>query len=225
MFRQALLDHPVGAGDRIGADALPDAPKGGLIRSIGGWVFHPFLFAAYPILALFAQNAREVRTGELATLLLFAMAGVAGTWLIFAPLLRIARKAGLVASLVVLLFFTFSQVQEPANRIAAYLTWIWVPTTVEGLDTVWIVITEVLLLGAFAAVVGIRSKDPGRLTDLPECLRDRAGRDARRPDLHGQGARSRPVAGTPAGAPRHGVAAGGAGPSRHLLHHPRRLCP
>jgi hypothetical protein len=164
MFRQALLDHPGGAGDQVGANALPDATPAGLIRSIGRWVIHPAIFAAYPILALFAQNAREVRVGVVATLILYAILGVAVTWLLFGLLMRDIRKAGLVASLAVLLFFTFERVREPANRIAAFLSQIWVTYAILDLDTIWIAIPEVILLGLFAGLVALFLKDSWKAT-------------------------------------------------------------
>ena len=55
---------------------------------------------------------------ELTALLFYAILGVSGTWLLFALLMRDIRKAGLVASLAVLPFFTFGHMREPANLIA-----------------------------------------------------------------------------------------------------------
>ncbi|MGP0068545.1 MAG: hypothetical protein ACLQGP_33715 [Isosphaeraceae bacterium] len=135
-----------------------------MIRSIGAWVVHPFLLAVYPILALFAQNAREVRAGELASLLLYAILGVTATWLLFGLLLRDIRKSGLVTSLAVLLFFTFGRVREPANQIAVLLSKLWVTVTVLDLDTVSIVIPEVVFLGAFASMIAVWLKDSRKAT-------------------------------------------------------------
>jgi hypothetical protein len=164
MFRHTLLDHPGGAGDEVGTDALPDAAPGRLIHSIGAWVVHPLFFAVYPILALFAQNAREVRAGELAALLLAAILGVSGTWLLFALLLRDVRKAGLVASLAVLLFFTFGRLKEPVNAIASVLSSLWIHYAVLNIDALWIIIPEVILLVAFAVLVAARLKDSRKAT-------------------------------------------------------------
>ena len=86
------------------------------------------------------------------------------TWLLFGLLLRDIRKAGLVASLSVLLFFTFGRVREPANQIAASLSKLWVTVTVQDLDTVWIVIPEVVFLGVFAAMIAAWLKDPRKAT-------------------------------------------------------------
>ncbi len=131
---------------------------------MGNWVVHPFVFAVYPILALFAQNAREVRLVELSTLVAYALVGVAGTWLVFGLVLRDLRRAGLVASLAVMLFFSFGSVRGPANQIAAYLSGLWVTYTILDLDTVWIVIPEAIFLGAFAALVAKWVKEPRKAT-------------------------------------------------------------
>ncbi len=131
---------------------------------IGAWVVHPFFFAVYPILALFAQNAREVRAGELTAILGYAILGVAGTWLLLGLLLRNVRKAGLIASLAVLFFFTFAHMKEPANQIAVWLSRFWVPYTVLDIDVLWIIISEVVLLGVFAVLVAARRKDPRKAT-------------------------------------------------------------
>src|SRR5947207_9593536 len=117
MFHQALLDHPCGARDGSRADALPAAPAGRLIGWVGRWAVHPVLFAAYPILALFAQNAGEVRTAELTSLLSWAVLGSLTAWLVFAMLLRDGRKAGLIASLAVVLFFTVDRVLELVGHL------------------------------------------------------------------------------------------------------------
>ena len=56
------------------ADQLlqPDEPevtkvthgKGPLSRGIGGGAFHPFLFAAYPVLLLYSDNLSDVPVGD-----------------------------------------------------------------------------------------------------------------------------------------------------------------
>src|SRR4051794_2416835 len=121
MFQQAFLDHPRGAGDGRRANALPAAPAGRLIGSVGSWAVHPALLAAHPIRALFAQNAREVRPAELTALLGGALLGSLAVWLLFALLLRDGRKAGLIASLAVVLFFTVDRALEPVQRLVRHL--------------------------------------------------------------------------------------------------------
>src|SRR5207237_10745548 len=111
-----------GAGDGHRADALPAAPAGRLISSAGRWAVHPLLFAAYPLLALFAQNAREVRTAELAALLGWALVGSLAVWLLLGLLLRDGRQAALVASLAVVLFFTVDRVLVAVQRPARFLS-------------------------------------------------------------------------------------------------------
>ena len=69
-------------------------------------MFHPFLLASYPILALFAQNAREVRLVDLARLLVSVLLATLTVWFIVALATSNVRKGGLIASAALFLFFT-----------------------------------------------------------------------------------------------------------------------
>src|SRR5262249_23481209 len=159
MLQQTLLDHTRGAGDGGRADALPAASPRPLIGSLGSRVVHPFLLAMYPILALFAQNAREVRAVELGALLGWALAGSAAAWLLLARLLKDGRKAGLVVSLGVVLFFTLDGVVAGARPMVHYLDTFWVRNRHKEVDPLWVVIPEVMLLGWFAWQVVPRFRD------------------------------------------------------------------
>ncbi len=59
---------------------------------LGRWVLHPFLFAAFPILSLFAQNAREVHVADLARLLGFVLLGTLLLAVVLAFVMRDVRK-------------------------------------------------------------------------------------------------------------------------------------
>ena len=71
------------------------------------FVIHPFLFAVFPILALYAYNKAELSFSV--TLLPLAYASgvalllLALSWLI----LRNVRKAGIVVSIFLILFFSY----------------------------------------------------------------------------------------------------------------------
>jgi len=71
------------------------------------FVIHPFLFAIFPILALYAYNMAELSFSvtllPLALAFGFALLLLALSWLI----LRNVRKAGIVASIFLILFFSY----------------------------------------------------------------------------------------------------------------------
>lgn len=69
--------------------------------------FHPFLFALFPTLALLAHNIEEVAIEVAERPLLYSLAATAGIWLISSMLWRSVVRGGLIASLVVMLFFTY----------------------------------------------------------------------------------------------------------------------
>lgn len=72
--------------------------------------FHPLLFAVYPLLQLFACNVSEVRFSDtlpaLACALALACPAVAAAWI----LLRDLRKAAVMASLFLWLFFSWGNI-------------------------------------------------------------------------------------------------------------------
>lgn len=73
---------------------------------------HPVLLAAFPVLHLFRTNLHEVTTGQ-ALVPLGIVAGGALVLLVLARLvLRDIRRAGLLVSLIVLLFFSYGYVAD-----------------------------------------------------------------------------------------------------------------
>jgi hypothetical protein len=118
----------------------------------------PLLFAAYPILALFAQNAREVRAVELVVLLAGAAVGAGLVWLVTGLVLKDAAKGALVATAAILMFFTLGIVIEWSEVILTRVTQLWVFTRVK-VKPLWIVVLELLLLCGVATWVGRRPKD------------------------------------------------------------------
>jgi hypothetical protein len=74
--------------------------------------FHPLLLAAYPVLFLLSENLSEVAFGETFQPILRAMA-VAGTIAIVVGLvLRDIRRGALVASAMVVVWFTYGHIQD-----------------------------------------------------------------------------------------------------------------
>lgn len=71
-------------------------------------VSHPFLFALYPILFLFVHNITEVRS--INTVILPSLVGIMGTfvlWRLLILVLKDEERSGLVAAVIVLLFFSY----------------------------------------------------------------------------------------------------------------------
>jgi hypothetical protein len=109
------------------------------------WWLHPFLLAAFPVLFLFAANIREQITLEpLIWPLAFAIAGAGVLLLAVAGIARARRqrlsRAGLVASVLVILFFSYGhvwQVMEETLRLHRYLLGAWVAIGLIGITLVW----------------------------------------------------------------------------------------
>lgn len=91
--------------------------------SIGGdrsmkrpYILHPFLFAAFPVLSLYASNITEVRPEVLMRPLAVSLAVVGLLILLFRPFSRKWRRAALAASLVMVLFASYGHVYGAAFR-------------------------------------------------------------------------------------------------------------
>ena len=86
--------------------------------------FHPFLFAIYPVLALYGHNVTEVTLEGVIRPLFIALAGAIILFAAVRLVLRDTLKAGLVVTLFLLLFFTYGQVYnllKESSGIAAGL--------------------------------------------------------------------------------------------------------
>lgn len=87
-------------------------------------VIHPFLFAVFPILFVFARNIDQFPAAV--TLLPMAVAlSIAGVlWLALSLVLKDKRKAGFVVSLFFLLFFSNENLLEATKALIARMDWI-----------------------------------------------------------------------------------------------------
>ena len=126
-------------------------------------VFHPFLLAAYPILALMGQNAGEVRVASLSKLIGLVLLATLVIWLLLGIVLRDLRKAGVAASLAVVFFFTSDLVMGAADVSLSYASRYWVRTEIE-LGVAAAAIPEILMLAGVAYALKTRLKDARRLT-------------------------------------------------------------
>ena len=72
--------------------------------------FHPFLFAVYPVVALYAVNIREVSSSVIWRPLLLLLVGTILLLLILCLTTRNWFKASLITSAYLILFFTYGRV-------------------------------------------------------------------------------------------------------------------
>ncbi len=78
----------------------------------GGRPFHAVLFAAYPVLFLYARNADEVPLRDLALPLLVAVSGGIALFFALRLLLRDTLRAGIASAAVLIVFFSYGHVWE-----------------------------------------------------------------------------------------------------------------
>ncbi len=156
-MEQAVFDQS-GAENGGPGQTRVVAPPAGLSDRFGRWAFHPVLFGLYPILALFAQNAREVRTADPIRVVAFALLGTMTTWIVLSLLLRESRKAALIASAAVVLFFSFSFAVGMVEEAISFLTRFWVRREV-AIPPVSVLVPEVLLLGGLSYLVVRKIRD------------------------------------------------------------------
>lgn len=100
------------------------------VRRVAGFVLHPVLFAAYPVLFLFSQNLREqVTIDPLLVPLALATAGAAALLAVLRLAFRNWHPAGLLASAAVGLFFAYGHVWNltgEALEDQRYLLIMWI---------------------------------------------------------------------------------------------------
>ncbi|MCP4565952.1 MAG: LTA synthase family protein [FCB group bacterium] len=81
------------------------------------WSIHPLLWAAFPVLFLYAQNADKMRPAETFGPLLFCIGGAAALTLFLALIIRRLRKAALLSTLIITLFFSFGHAIQAIGEI------------------------------------------------------------------------------------------------------------
>ena len=129
--------------------------------------FHPLLLAAYPILVLFAQNQSEVRPGETVEPVTGAVVAACLITLVGGVLLRDLRRGAIIATTLVVIWFSFLQVQfvvrplgvQPNVQVALSLGLVLLvgylmvrarPATIErltlGLDVVALVLVALTVI-------------------------------------------------------------------------------
>lgn len=130
------------------------------------WAIHPFLLGAYPVLALYSNNVFEASPGELVGPILLVLSASGVIWGVTYGLLLNAGKAGLVTSILVVLFFGLSPVQEGTNQLLYYLSTFWVPYHGPIRSANYVFAAMALLSLAACDFVVRRLKDAGPLTGI-----------------------------------------------------------
>lgn len=78
--------------------------------------WHPLALAVYPVLALLAYNAAEVRPQAALRALLISLGATTVLWLLLRFICRDGSRAAFAASLVVVLFFAYGHVYDLIDR-------------------------------------------------------------------------------------------------------------
>ena len=85
----------------------------------GPVVFHPLLFAAFPILFLYAYNISETSAGQMRLPLLISVAAALVLWAVLSLILRSLAKAGLATAVFLLFFFSYGHLYEALESAGA----------------------------------------------------------------------------------------------------------
>ena len=132
-------------------------------KGIGNWTFHPLVLALYPILALFAQNAREVRSADLVRLLVPVLVATLAVWFMLVLATGSVRKGGLIASLALLLFFTTDITSGILSHPLTWLSGFWLKTVIV-VEPIFVIGMEALLILWGEYLLKTKFNEPGRVT-------------------------------------------------------------
>jgi hypothetical protein len=107
---------PVPPADPAAPAAPPTAPRSRAAHR--PFAIHPMFFAAFPVVFLWAHNLDEgIGIHDVFRPLFLVLGGAAVLWLIGTLVLRSARKAGLVVSILVLLFFSYGSLYQLMTNV------------------------------------------------------------------------------------------------------------
>lgn len=84
-------------------------------------VLHPFLFAAFPVLFVFAHNMDQIRASMVPGPIVFTTFAAFLCWSLLSLVLRDGKRAGLIVSLFFLLFFSYGICHLEMKVLAARL--------------------------------------------------------------------------------------------------------
>ena len=108
-----MAQHP---SDQEGPPPGPAAGK--RVAPRRALVVHPLLFAAFPVLFLWAHNLQEgVTFGDVVRLLAVVIAGAAALWLLGALVLRSPSRSALAVSILVVMFFSYGYLYQGLSGV------------------------------------------------------------------------------------------------------------
>lgn len=130
-FQNLFFKPEAGTAANVGVDAAghtPETPQAARPRRV--LPIHPVLFAAFPILALYAQNLGQIPIREIYRPLGLALLGMFALWAVFLLVTRHLRKAALAASAVSLVFCSYGHI---LNLLPMSLRGMVAPGCIAGL--------------------------------------------------------------------------------------------
>ena len=153
------------------------------------WPWHTVLLGAYPVLFLFAQNlADQVTLQPMWMPLLVCVAAASGLLLLFYLLRRDWARAGLMASVVLAVVFSFGHVwnltagtlEQPWLLAAVWLVvgiglallawrggaWVWRVTLVLNIAITALVLFNVVTIGGYVAATRVFATSSGEIPDV-----------------------------------------------------------
>jgi hypothetical protein len=133
------------------------------------WVLHPFLFAVFPIVALYAHNVYETPPGEIVQPIEIMLGVTLLVWLALKGLVRNGQRAGFIATLALFVFFTVASASTTVNETLTYLSTFWIATKYD-LEPARVIWPQVLICTALGVLLVFRPKDPRRLTSYLNIL-------------------------------------------------------
>lgn len=84
-------------------------------------IFYPLLFAAFPILFLYAYNINETSASQIWLPLVISMAAALVLWAILSVILRSLPKAGLATAMFLLFFFFYGRLYDALENWGAFV--------------------------------------------------------------------------------------------------------
>ncbi|MFB3854685.1 MAG: hypothetical protein ACE148_12770 [Vicinamibacterales bacterium] len=79
-------------------------------------IVHPILLAAFPVLFLYSRNRVEAGADQVPLPMLLSLAGVSLLWLLFAVLMRSARKSAVATTVCLSFFFAYGHLHDLFQR-------------------------------------------------------------------------------------------------------------
>ena len=138
-------------------------------------MIHPFLLAIFPILVLFAQNSTQVPYRHLLMPIILALGERFVVWLIFTGLLGNAQKAGLFATLGLVLFYTSGRLPQFVDSSLSRIELELGVHASRDSSRALLYLTAFVIFVAAGLLLASKVKHTGFWTKSPEPVHVRAG--------------------------------------------------